>query len=520
MTFLRHLGFRRDRLPWEVGRPQSVLFVCRGNILRSPMAAALYRRELASNGRGDEDVFSAGLIPPGGRPADPRGRRLAPAFGVSLEDHSSQVVTEDLVARADLIVAMDRDNEARLVARFPNAGRKLVLLGLFAPERGDPVIPDPFSGTEEVVAACYARIERAVQGLAEALRRQPPVPLQSAGPMKQLARATLTHPWVMARAEAASRGHAAILLLHRFSRFEHGADGFPAPALRRHLAWLRGRRYNLAPLGDLVTAYREGRPTPPRTVAFTVDDGYADFAEVAAPVFAEFDCPVTVFLVTDFLDGRSWLWWDRLRYAFATSARHECTVELGGQPFTVAWDTPIRRAHAGAKLIDAIKWYPVRQRDALIKEAAFRLEIEFPTRPRDADAPMSWDTVRRLAGSGISFGPHSCSHPIHSAEDSETSRREIASSWQRVREEVPDALPIYCYPNGDDRSFGAREIAFLPELGIQAGISARPDYLSIGTQPATPKALGAIPRFSFDADPVRFMQVASGIERLKLRWRP
>ena len=129
MTFLRHLGFRRDRLPWEVGRPQSVLFVCRGNILRSPMAAALYRRELASNGRGDEDVFSAGLIPPGGRPADPRGRRLAPSFGVSLEDHSSQVVTEDLVARADLIVAMDRDNEARLVARFPNAGRKLVLLG-------------------------------------------------------------------------------------------------------------------------------------------------------------------------------------------------------------------------------------------------------------------------------------------------------------------------------------------------------------------------------------------------------
>jgi len=359
-----------------------------------------------------------------------------------------------------------------------------------------------------------------VQGLAEALRRQPPVPLQSAGPMKQLARATLTHPWVMARAEAASRGHAAIFLLHRFSRFEHGADGFPAPALRRHLAWLRGRRYNLAPLGDLVTAYREGRPTPPRTVAFTVDDGYADFAEVAAPIFAEFDCPATVFLVTDFLDGHSWLWWDRLRYAFATSARHECTVELGGQPFTVAWDTPIRRAHAGAKLIDAIKWYPVRQRDALIKEAAFRLEIEFPTRPRDADAPMSWDTVRRLAGSGISFGPHSCSHPIHSAEDPETSRREIASSWQRVREEVPEALPIYCYPNGDDRSFGAREIAFLPELGIQAGISARPDYLSIGTQPATPKALGAIPRFSFDADPVRFMQVASGIERLKLRWRP
>lgn len=484
------------------------------------MAAALYRRELASNGRGDEDVFSAGLVPPGGRLADSRGRRLASAFGISLEDHSSQVVTEDLVARADLIVAMDRDNEARIVARFPGAERKMVLLGLFAPERGDLVIPDPFSGSEEVVAACYARIERAVRGLAVALRQQPPVPPHHSGPIKHFARTTLTRPWVMAGAEAASRGHAAIFLLHRFSMFEHGADGFPAAALRGHLEWLRGRRYHLAPLGDLVTALREGRPTPLRTVAFTVDDGYADFAQIAAPIFAEFDCPATVFLVTDFLDGRSWLWWDRIRFAFANSAHHECTVELGGQPFTVAWDTPVRRAHASAKLIEAIKWYPVQQRDAIIQEAAIRLEIEFPTRPRAADAPMTWDTVRRLAGSGVSFGPHSCSHPIHSAENAATSRREIASSWQRVREELPGALPIYCYPNGDNRSFGAREIAFLPEFGLQAGIAARPDYLSIGTQPATPQVLGAIPRFSFDADPVRFMQVASGIERLKLRWRP
>jgi peptidoglycan/xylan/chitin deacetylase (PgdA/CDA1 family) len=338
--------------------------------------------------------------------------------------------------------------------------------------------------------------------------------------MKHLARATLTSPWVMSRAEAASGGHPAIFLLHRFSDLEHGPDGFPALALRRHLEWLRGRRYNLAPIGDLVAALREGRPTPPKSVAFTVDDGYDDFARVAAPIFAEFDCPVTVFLVTDFLDGPSWLWWDRIRYMFATSSHRECTVELGGQPFTVAWDTPLRRGHAAARLIEAIKWYPARQRDAIIQEAADRLQVELPARPRAADAPMSWDTVRRLAASGVSFGPHSCCHPIHSAEDAETSRREIASSWQRVREEVPDALPIYCYPNGDDRSFGAREVAFLPELGLQAGISARPDYLSIGARPALPDALGRIPRFSFDADPARFMQVASGIERLKLRWRP
>lgn len=112
LASLRLFGLRHDRLPWEIGRPRSVLFVCQGNILRSPMAAALFRRELAAHGRSGEVVESAGFHPPAGRPADPRGRRLAPEFGVSLEEHSSQLLSSHLVDRTELIVVMDRENEA------------------------------------------------------------------------------------------------------------------------------------------------------------------------------------------------------------------------------------------------------------------------------------------------------------------------------------------------------------------------------------------------------------------------
>ena len=51
-------------------------------------------------------------------------------------------------------------------------------------------------------------------------------------------------------------------------------------------------------LKDLIDKAIRGERFPQKAVAFTVDDGYFDFAEVAAPIFSHYDCPVTVFLVT------------------------------------------------------------------------------------------------------------------------------------------------------------------------------------------------------------------------------
>lgn len=133
------------------------------------MAAALYQRELGPDEAARQTVLSAGLLSISGRPADPRGCQAAQMHGVSLDHHVSQPVTLSMVADADLILAMDRENEARLVSRFPGSAHKVVLLGIFAPEDGDPAIPDPYSGSMETVLACYGRIERAIGGLSAVL---------------------------------------------------------------------------------------------------------------------------------------------------------------------------------------------------------------------------------------------------------------------------------------------------------------------------------------------------------------
>jgi protein-tyrosine phosphatase len=131
----------------------SVLFVCMGNICRSPAAEGVMRSCLAARGLdGRVTVESAGTIDyHAGEPADARMRRAAAGRGHDLTSTACQVRIEDL-ERYDLIVAMDRSNLADLreLASEAAAGAegKLRLLSDFLPAGAPRDVPDPYWGGE------------------------------------------------------------------------------------------------------------------------------------------------------------------------------------------------------------------------------------------------------------------------------------------------------------------------------------------------------------------------------------
>ena len=129
-----------------------------------------------------------------------------------------------------------------------------------------------------------------------------------------------------------THSEATIFMAHRFCVPELGISGHDPQNLRRILAQLRKRRYDLISIGEMFRRLRDGEPVK-RAVAFTIDDGYYDAGQVAAPIFADFDCPATVFAVTDFLDGKMWMWWDKIAYIFTETKRTEIGARLGKEYF-------------------------------------------------------------------------------------------------------------------------------------------------------------------------------------------
>jgi protein-tyrosine-phosphatase len=161
--------------PGALESARSIVFVCHGNIIRSPMAAALMRRYLADPGAGlaPIEITSAGLHADLGRSADERALRAAREMGVSLDDHRSQLLTPGMVADADLIFVMDYQNEARLLNRFPEARHKVFLLkGRADDHRANGFeITDPFEGSMSDVSRCYQILHSRIRDLASRFLR-------------------------------------------------------------------------------------------------------------------------------------------------------------------------------------------------------------------------------------------------------------------------------------------------------------------------------------------------------------
>jgi len=126
-----------------------VLFVCMGNICRSPAGEGVLRKLVETRGLGDRIVVdSAGTIGyHAGEPSDPRMRKAAAQRGYVLDGKARQVRRRDFDT-FDLIVAMDRDNLRDLRALDPSGAHsgKIRLLCDFVPDSPVRDVPDPYYG--------------------------------------------------------------------------------------------------------------------------------------------------------------------------------------------------------------------------------------------------------------------------------------------------------------------------------------------------------------------------------------
>lgn len=307
--------------------------------------------------------------------------------------------------------------------------------------------------------------------------------------------------------------------MHRFAVPDLAVNGHDPSALSKHLEYLRRRRYRLMSLPDLLHHLDEGIPLAENALIFTVDDGYADFAVVGAPVFAAYDCPVTVFLVTDFVAGRLWNWFDRVEWAFIHTDEREMTLEISGERIRLRWTNVADRVRVADEFVERLKGVKDGLKQELIGRLEEILDVNIPVLPPEQYMAMSWDQVRTCASRGVTFGPHTVSHPILSQVDATRSDFEISESWRAVADATDAAVPVFCYPNGTLSDFSSREKASVARAGMAAALSTIEASLESSPSGIAAPDRFALPRFPYPEEKQRFIQMASGLEASKARIR-
>ena len=225
---------------------------------------------------------------------------------------------------------------------------------------------------------------------------------------------------------------ARILMYHRFGvagDFRRtGVDLFEQQI--RYLV----EHFNPRRLNDVVNRIRAGEPLDERTVVLTVDEAYGDFLKHAYPVLERFEVPTTLYVVSEFANGKLWLWFDAIHWLVRAAAPGRYTIQLGGHRVAAELTTAESRNALWSLVADHCGRQLPGEQSATLEDLQRSLNVGLPTRPSADYAAMTWEEIRSLDSDLVEIGAHTCTHPILARCTIEEQRMEIADCRRAIGE--------------------------------------------------------------------------------------
>jgi peptidoglycan/xylan/chitin deacetylase (PgdA/CDA1 family) len=258
--------------------------------------------------------------------------------------------------------------------------------------------------------------------------------------------------------------------------------------LDRTLSMLRDKGFEIVALDEVPVRLAAGQGGPP-FAALTFDDGYRDNVEHALPVLRRHGAPWTLFVTTEFAQGRGRLWWLELEEAIARLDHVRLPFDGGVIEF------PAGSAQEKRAAFDAL-YGTLRAGPEDRLRAAIALLTEQAGLDPDAlcrDLCLTFEEVAALSRApGVTIGAHTLSHPMLAKHDEATARREVVKGKRVLEERLGMPVRHLAFPVGDRGSAGPREFRLAAEAGFATAVTTRPGHLF----PAHRERLHALPRVS------------------------
>ncbi|MEG6509576.1 polysaccharide deacetylase family protein [Methyloligella sp. 2.7D] len=230
-----------------------------------------------------------------------------------------------------------------------------------------------------------------------------------------------------------------------------------------------------------------------RFVSFTFDDGYKDNAEYAYPLFKKRNIPMTIYVPSDYADGRGELWWLALEEVVRQADRIELCRD------GALWQLPTATIAEKKKSFDQIYWW-LRSIDEVLQRQVVRVLAErhgIDMMARCRELIMNWDELRELAADPlVTIGGHTKGHYAVAKLSAANAKEEMIGGADRIEAELGTRPEHFAYPYGDELSAGPRDFWLAKECGFKTAVTTRKGMIF----PAHREHLTALPRVSLNGD--------------------
>jgi len=207
-----------------------------------------------------------------------------------------------------------------------------------------------------------------------------------------------------------------------------------------------------------------------RFACFTFDDGYRDVAEHALPLFKRRSLPLTLYLPTDYLDGKGELWWLALEQVIARADEIELCRD------GALWRLNTATVPDKVRAFDEIYWW-LRAVDEATQRRVVRVLAERYDVDMAADCRrlvMGWDEVRTLAADPlVTLGAHTKGHFAVAKLSDERAWDEMVGGADRLERELGRRPAHFSFPYGDPGSAGPCDFALARQAGFKTAVTTR-----------------------------------------------
>ena len=240
---------------------------------------------------------------------------------------------------------------------------------------------------------------------------------------------------------------------------------------------------NALSMDEVLFHCESGNAVPPRAFAVTFDDGFANNLSVAAPILADLDIPMTIYVTSGFVDANGMSWIDRIEYAVEEAPDQELVVDWSAERF------PLREVGSRIAFLKAVRQHvkndPRCDANSFADDLCARLGKPGRLASDDPlDLKMTWKEVRAAnEGEMITIGGHSHTHPILSFLSAERLAGELDTCLDLLLTRADVDPTHFSYPEGLAHCYSNTVIDELKKRGVRCSPTAIDGVNARGTDP-------------------------------------